>query len=157
MIIRGFQKGDLPQLRNSVQELHEEVRRYDPALPPAEAIIETYFGYLLQKAAESRGAFFIAEKNGEFAGHACLFGQVRSEEADEEGRIYAFLAELYVRPAFRKLKIGQKLLERAENHAREIGSGSIELKVYAGNRESVQFYHANGWRMLVHHMGKLLR
>jgi GNAT superfamily N-acetyltransferase len=155
--IRVLHRDDLAAVRGLVGELHEQMRSCDPSLPPSSVILETYFGYLLKTAAETEGGVFVAEQDGVLVGHACLFGRMRSAEADEDGRMYAFLAELYVQPAWRGRGIGKALLARAERHARALGMESLELKVYAANRQAIDFYASCGWRTLVRHMGKSLK
>ncbi|MBR6034176.1 MAG: GNAT family N-acetyltransferase [Clostridia bacterium] len=62
---------------------------------------------------------------------------------DEEGRI--FLSRLYVKFDFKRHGIGSKLLELAENSARERGYKEIHVHLGADYLESQIFYPKHGY------------
>ena len=71
VIIRPAMPADLPDLRLAMVELQEHERRLDATTRlPGEQIADAYLGRLRQEVAEKRGAIFIAERDGVFAGFA---------------------------------------------------------------------------------------
>ena len=68
-------------------------------------------------------AALLAEMNGQPAG-SCLF--VR-EEIDAKHQLTPWLAALYVAPEYRKQGIGGALVRAIEQHAREVGRGTVSL------------------------------
>lgn len=55
-----------------------------------------------------------------------------------------YLEDLFVRPAFRRLGIGRRLLEQLARHAVELGCGRLEWVVLDWNAPSIEFYRRLG-------------
>ena len=71
VVIRPAMPADLPDLRLAMIELQEHERRlHSTTRLPGEQIADAYLARLQQEVAEKRGAIFIAERNGVFAGFA---------------------------------------------------------------------------------------
>ena len=71
VVIRPAMPADLPDLRLALVELQEHERRlHSTTRLPGEQIADAYLARLQQEVAEKRGAIFIAERNGVFAGFA---------------------------------------------------------------------------------------
>ena len=71
VVIRPAMPADLPDLRLAMVELQEHERRLNATTRlPGEQIADAYLMRLQQEVAEKRGAIFIAERNGAFAGFA---------------------------------------------------------------------------------------
>jgi ribosomal protein S18 acetylase RimI-like enzyme len=152
--IRCFRQADREALRDLVLQLHETVRPFDVDLAPGEQIIERYFNDLLLRVEQSAGAVFVAEDDRRLVGYVCLRGQLTPDDLDERPDPYSFMAELFVRPDYRKRGIGRKLVERAESHAAESGTYKMELKVLAQNQPAVRFYEALGYKPRIVVMSK---
>ena len=90
-------------------------------------------------------------------GYVCLWGFVTPEDLDERSDPYSFMAELFVRPDYRRLGIGRLLVEEAERYAGECGTYKLELKVVAQNESAVRFYEALGYASRVVLMSKRIR
>jgi GNAT superfamily N-acetyltransferase len=154
--IRSYGPEDREPLRKLVLDLHETIRPLDEDLAPGETIIDTYFEHLLALQSRTHGALFVAEYNGRLVGYVCLFGRVKPEDPDEIDRPHSYLADLYVRPDLRRSGVGARLLEKAEEFARELGVGRIDLQVVAANREAHRFYRRHGYTDRVIVMSKRL-
>lgn len=61
-----------------------------------------------------------------------------------EGRPGLYIEDIYVRPTFRRLGIGRKLLGLLSETARERGCCRIELSVLNWNEQAIQFYKKLG-------------
>ena len=106
--IREYREEDLPLLKELVFGLHEAVRPFDVYLPPAGAIIDAYFAYLVERVNESSGTFFIAEEGGKAAGYLCLFGRVPVVTPDQDPEKYALVSDVHVLPAHQGRGIGRR-------------------------------------------------
>ena len=143
--IRSYEPKDREQLRKLVLDLHETIRPLDEDLAPGETIIDAYFEHLLALQSRTHGALFVAERDGRLVGYVCLFGRVDPEDPDEIDRPHSYIADLYVCPDVRRSGVGVRLLEKAEEFARGLGVGRIDLKVVAANREAHRFYCRHGY------------
>jgi GNAT superfamily N-acetyltransferase len=143
--IRSYEPKDREQLRKLVLDLHETLRPLDGDLAPGETIIDAYFEHLLALQFRTYGAVFVAEHDGWLVGYVCLFGRVDPEDPDEIDRPHSYIADLYVRPDLRRTGVGARLLDKAEEFARGLGVGRIDLQVVAANREAHRFYRRHGY------------
>jgi len=82
-------------------------------------------------------AFYVARMEGEAAG--CGGVQLYGVE-------YAELKRMYVRPRFRGLGLGQRMLERLAAHAREHGVELLRLETGIHQAEAIKLYEAFGFR-----------
>ena len=149
--IREQRESDLGPLRALVLALHEDVRPLDPDLAPGRDILDAHVAHLLALVARTDGSILVAAVDdggdaGELAGYACLYGRVAPDEVDERPDPYAFLAELYVVPAYRAAGVGGRLMAGIEAKARQLGVGKLELKVHAGNEAARRYYERLGFR-----------
>lgn len=155
--IRPCSRNDLPVLRKLVAELHEAVRAHDPSLPPSESISDDYFAYLLSRARDTQGRIVLAvDAAGNVVGYVCVLGLVPPDEPDEGKERFAFIADLYVVPAYRQRGVGRLLVADAERLGRALGAPRIELNVLAGNRAASGFYRAIGYTERVVRLSKRL-
>ena len=82
----------------------------------------------------------IAEIGGSFAG-LCLTFPSYSTWRGEPG---IYVQDLYVEPAFRGRRIGEKLLREAARRGKAKGAGYLRLSVDIGNRGAQAFYERLG-------------
>lgn len=152
---REWTEADTPEVRRLVGELHEAMRPYDENYPPAPAIIDAYFAYLVGEVADTSGTFMLAEDDGRPIGFVCIFGLMGPFSPDEDPTKYTFVSDLYVDPAYRGHGIGKALLARAEAYAKRLGAPRIELAVHAGNAAMALYTH-QGYRQRLVIMTKRL-
>lgn len=84
----------------------------------------------------AEGRVFVADCEGRLAG--CV-------SAAPEGE-HVYLGRLSVLPEFRRRGIANRLLEAAEDYARETGLGAVLLKVRVALPENQAFFRARGYR-----------
>jgi len=154
--IRAYRKDDLPFLKDLVYQMHERLRPFDTYLPPANHIIDDYFGYLIDTSIATSGTFFVAEADDRIVGYLCLFGLVSPPEPDQYPDKYSAVADIYVLTEYEDRGIGTALMLRAEDHARANGAKKIELNVLAENRDAVEFYRRLGYRERIKVLTKAL-
>jgi GNAT superfamily N-acetyltransferase len=87
---------------------------------------------------------FLAKHNDENIGvitlHECA--------AIYAGGIFGEISELYVKPEYRSLKVGERLLESAFEKGRALGWKRIEVGSPASNKSprTIQFYEGKGFK-----------
>ena len=154
--LRIATEADEALLRQLTAELHEAVRTTAPFLPPADTILDAHWRWLNQQLAECGGAFLVAESEGGPIGHACVLVNVRPDEPDEGPQPSARLLEVYVREAARGHGVGRRLVQAAEQFARDAGASTIQLGVTAGNAPARALYESMGYQPEVLRYGKPL-
>lgn len=145
-VIREYQQADLPAIRGLVQRMHEEVRSFDPDLPPAAEIIGPYFEHLLTRCREAAGTFLVAESGGSVVGYVCVLGSVEAGDPDENRERIGFIADIHVDAPFQRMGIGRALMRGAEEHALRRGARHVELLVLTANRPALRLYEDLGYR-----------
>ncbi len=93
-----------------------------------------------EKVAECGGHALVAERQGTVVGHLFLLFLQDSIYVVEELRLYAYIAELYVRPEARGHGIATALMAEAERLAIARGMNRILLSVVAGNTNAEALY-----------------
>lgn len=117
------------------------------------AVFEKLEGILVTTERDLQEAFFgerpaagclVVEVGGQLAGYAIHFATFSSFL----GRPGLWLEDLYVRPEFRGLGVGKKLLEAVVEVAREKGYGRCEWCVLDWNQRAIDFYQSMGGEIL---------
>jgi putative acetyltransferase len=98
---------------------------------------ESRHGYSVEKLIRQGVAFFVARVDG--AAAACGGVQIYGTE-------YAELKRMYVRPQFRGLGLGRRLLEELAGHARERGVHLLRLDTGLHQAEAIGLYEGFGFR-----------
>ena len=63
----------------------------------------------------------------------------------EYGGRDAFIDELYIEPAYRRRGLAKMAVQRAEDHARELGVNAVHLEVDDGNDPAAELYRKIGY------------
>ncbi|MCX4434440.1 GNAT family N-acetyltransferase [Streptomyces mirabilis] len=79
---------------------------------------------------------------GEVVGH--LTGTLVKPSAMRPMKV-ATLVSMYVRPAYRRDRIGRRMVDEFRSWAKESGAGSAQVTAYASNAEAIRFYERNGF------------
>jgi len=98
---------------------------------------ESRHGYSVEKLIREGVAFFVARVDG--AAAACGGVQVYGGE-------YAELKRMYVRPQWRRLGLGKRLLEELAAHARGRGVSLLRLETGIHQAEAIGLYEGYGFR-----------
>jgi ribosomal protein S18 acetylase RimI-like enzyme len=90
----------------------------------------------------SIGQAFLVMRNSKPVGYTILI-----ESFDLEfGGCVAFVTDLYLEPACRRLGIGTEIMKQLEHFCRANGTKTIELQAERRNRAALSFYRRVGFR-----------
>ena len=97
--------------------------------------------------------FYFAVYNGKAIGYLKLnSGKAQTELKDENA---LEIERIYVLREFQRMKLGQVLLEKAVEVAKERDARYIWLGVWEHNRKAISFYQKNGFEEFDRHIFKL--
>lgn len=97
--------------------------------------------YYKKVASGEKGYCLIAEKEGVPVGYVAAVKTVVGYRKSS----YVEVDNIGVSPEYRSQGIGKKLMEAAENIAREQGIDKIFLSAYVGNKRGISFYKDLGF------------
>jgi ribosomal protein S18 acetylase RimI-like enzyme len=97
---------------------------------------ESRHGYSVEKLLREGVAFFVVRLGGEAAG--CGGVQIFGAE-------YGELKRMYVRPRFRGLGLGRRMLERLAKHGRASGIDTLRLETGIHQAEAIRLYETFGF------------
>ena len=136
--IRKAQRSDIPLILDYIRELAEYERAPESAVATAEDLARWAFGQQPLVQVE------MAEWEGRPAGFALWFLNFSTWE----GKPGLYLEDLFVRPAFRGKGIGKSLLQHLARIALERGCSRFVWQVLDWNTPSIEFYKAQGARVM---------
>jgi GNAT superfamily N-acetyltransferase len=128
--IRPATPADVPVIVEMIEELAEFERLRDQCHAEASALQEHLFG------PTPRAEVLLADHGGRPAGFALFFHNFSTFECAPG----LYLEDIYVRPAFRGLGIGGKMMARLAAEAVARGCQRFEWWVLDWNREAIDFY-----------------
>ena len=134
--IRPAVEDDVPLVLTFIRELAEYERLRHEVVATEELIREALFG------PRPYAEVVFAELDGQPVGFALFFHNFSTFV----GRPGLYLEDLYVRPEFRGLGIGRRLLVHLATIAKERGCGRMEWSVLDWNEPAIRFYRSLGAR-----------
>ncbi len=134
ILLRGAVREDVPHILAFIRELAEYERLAHEAVATEAQLLEHLFGP--RPAAE----VVIAEVDGEPAGFALFF----TSFSTFVGLPGLYLEDLFVRPRFRGLGVGKRLMIDLARRAVERGYGRFEWSVLDWNEPAIRFYRSLG-------------
>nr|WP_295378949.1 GNAT family N-acetyltransferase [Pseudoxanthomonas sp.] len=134
ILLRAAVRDDLPHILAFIRELAEYERLAHEAVATEVQLAEHLFGP--RPAAE----VIIAEVEGEPAGFALFF----TSFSTFVGLPGLYLEDLFVRPRFRGLGVGKRLMIDLASRAVERGYGRFEWSVLDWNEPAIRFYRSLG-------------
>jgi GNAT superfamily N-acetyltransferase len=134
MRIEPAQRGDVPAIRDLIQELADFERLSDQVIATHERLSETLFG------AKPSAEVLMARLRDETVGFALFFHNYSTFRAQPG----LYLEDLYIRPAHRGKGYGEELLRYLARLAVERGCGRFEWSVLDWNQRAIDFYKALG-------------
>jgi ribosomal protein S18 acetylase RimI-like enzyme len=146
VLVRLATPADLPNLRSAMVELQEHERRLAATRLPGEQIADPYLARLRREIAEKRGAIFVVESDGAFAGFAAgwIIERNHIPESEDSNR-FGYLSDICVMPAFRGKRIAHRLLAAMEHHFAEAGVTRFRLFALAANAQARKSYEGAGF------------
>ena len=100
------------------------------------------------------GYLYVARYNGKIVGSIILSHEPESAYNQAKWEIEADYSDIVVihtfavHPKFMKNEIGQKLMEFATSHSKEIKAKAIRLDVYEKNVPAIKLYEKHGYRYI---------
>lgn len=132
--LRAARRDDVGQILSFIRELGEYEKLAHEAVADADTLAAQLFGD--NPAAE----VVIAEVDGKPAGFALFFHNFSTFV----GKRGLYLEDLFVRPEFRGLGLGQRLMVRLAKLAVERDCGRFEWSVLDWNQPAIDFYRGLG-------------
>jgi ribosomal protein S18 acetylase RimI-like enzyme len=136
---------------DALHRLQHPERFQKPAGPARER------DFFLTALADEHVGFFVAEANGELAGHVHVIVRDTPPVPVLKPRRFAHIDEIVVKAAYRGHGVGHLLMAQAEAWAKAQGAASIELGVYEFNHEAQGFYRDLGYATISRRMNKNLK
>lgn len=125
------ERPDSPDAIALIEELENHL---DPHYPK-----ESRHGYNVDKLLREKVAFFVIRENGEAAG--CGGVQLYGSE-------YGELKRMYVRPQFRGIGLGKRMLEHLAAHALRSGVTLLRLETGIYQEEAIGLYEGLGFKRI---------
>jgi GNAT superfamily N-acetyltransferase len=147
--IREFQERDRSALVAMMDDFGDELAAMDPhrRVIRADGMGDRAVARMLDDSSANEGVVLVAEAESGIVGFAA--GAVRTRDPDEELEVIDFrngeVTELYVVPDARRGGVGRALLERLDEHFREVGCGAVRINVFGPNAGTRAFYRAMGY------------
>ena len=104
---------------------------------------------LTAELAETNSQFFFLKENNETVGYLKL--NVGDAQTEPVGENLIEVERIYVRTAFLRHGYGTKLIQTAEEIARDLGVTGIWLGVWEQNQRALNFYSKMGFRHISQH------
>ena len=125
------ERPDTPDATALIEELEAHLASFYP--------IESRHGLSVARLLSEQVAFFVTRHDGEAAG--C--GGVKLV-----GREYAEIKRMYVRPRFRGLGLGRRMLEHLTDYARKHELPLLRLETGIHQHEAIALYERSGFRRI---------
>jgi GNAT superfamily N-acetyltransferase len=144
--IRKANERDRPALEAYFEELQSfelslELNRAEPVL-----IRRLYIDRMYAACERTGGAIFVAEVARRVIGFVSVLSEVESEDIIERDRCHAYVTDLVVGSAHRRIGVASKLMQVAEAHARSSGARRIRVGVLAANSGAHELYRRLGYK-----------
>ena len=143
MEIRAMRLDDFDAMQaifRMVHALHQE-NRPDLYRKLDAPLTREYYAHMVENP---DGIALCAVCDGQVAGVAYTYMKAPAANPVMVPRVTAFMDDLAVHPDFRGQGIGRALLEESRKQAAARGAMSLELMVWAFNRNAVEFYEHAG-------------
>ncbi|MCP5345496.1 MAG: GNAT family N-acetyltransferase [Gammaproteobacteria bacterium] len=146
MTLRAATPEDCDLLLEMIRELAVFENLADQVTATPQILRESLFG------SPPAAAAIIAEVDNEPAGYALYF----STFSTFTGKAGLYLEDIYVRPGWRKIGLGKKLLQQVAGIAVERGCPRLEWSVLDWNQPAIDFYRSLGAEPLSEWIGQRL-
>ncbi len=147
--IRQYKKTDKEALIGCLEGLCDYLVDLDPLkkIRRLPAFGRTYAQSLLKKIARNNGALYVADDNGKVVG--IIVGIVQNvsklDQLSFASVKYGRILELFVHSEYRGKNIGKLLIEKMEDHFKQLHCDHIRIEVFEPNKNAHNFYRALGY------------
>ena len=145
--VRTAEERDKPEIRDMILKLkmlNEELDPHFKVVPDLEEQVESYIDGIMR---DQSTIILVAEDEDASA----LAGVIVLRFIDRifyQPRIKAMITDFYVKPVYRRRRLGTLLLERAEVEAAKRGAGILTAVYPADNSIAEEFYKNHGFDVL---------
>jgi diamine N-acetyltransferase len=138
----------LARLNRDVQDLHVEM--YPELFKPYDAAaVEGFFSRTLR---QDNWTSFVAYEEQEPVGFIQVEKRVIKDHPFRKDTELIYVHQICVRNDWNGKGVGSALMERARQHARQLGITRMELDVWSGNVHASGFFEKLGYRALKEQM-----
>jgi ribosomal protein S18 acetylase RimI-like enzyme len=129
-----------------VEAIQEHERIDVPGLKPGPHIGASYAELLLLRVGERDGCILLAQEEGRAVGFACAWMDEDDDPLLEDGvREHAYISDIYVEEASRRMGIASALLVATEEQMRDRGCQRIRICTKAANAVALECYRKSGY------------
>ncbi len=153
-LVRAYREEESASLLDCIAELQDAERAIDGRLRPGHAMASDYLDAMLEECRRYAGQIFVVEVDGAVAGFTTVYAHVPFERLDEPPGDYALVAELLVRPEYRRRGYARVLLAHAERYAASHGATELRIGVLSGNAPARALYLGYGFRPYIETLSK---
>jgi GNAT superfamily N-acetyltransferase len=146
ILIRRFDPArDAEALRSCIIEQQDFHRSLESTWPRGPTMVADYMAYLDTTCATRDGCILMADCDQQTVGFACVVASTRGESPDDPAP-FAWIYDIFVRPAYRRRRVATLLMAEAEHFARSRGAVTLRLAVLARNEPARTFYRRRAFR-----------
>jgi ribosomal protein S18 acetylase RimI-like enzyme len=142
--VRMIEEKDFEEVAKLIARLKSLNEELDPHFKAVDNVREIALKYI-EETTKSDNAFILVAENGETGE---IIGVIRVELVDRvfyEPRIKALITDIYVKPKYRRKRVGILLLEKAATEAKRRGAGMLSAIYPHGNVLAAEFYKKQGF------------
>ena len=145
--VRMFREKDFEEVAKLIARLKSLNEELNPHFKAVSNVREIALKYV-EETSKSENAFILVAENWETGE---IIGVIRIELVDRifyEPRIKAVITDIYVKPKYRRKRVGVLLLEKAIAEAKRRGAGILSAIYPYGNVLAAEFYKKQGFSEL---------
>ncbi len=142
--VRMVEEKDFEEVAKLIARLKSLNEELDPHFKAVDNVREIALKYI-EETTKSDNAFILVAENGETGE---IIGVIRVELVDRvfyEPRIKALITDIYVKPKYRRKRVGILLLEKAAAEAKRRGARMLSAIYPHGNVLAAEFYKKQGF------------
>ncbi len=147
VVVRRMTESDLEEAAELVARLKSFNEELDPNFKVVDNLGDVVKDYLRRSLSSDKVAVLVAFDEG----NKLMAGVARVELVDRlfyEPRLAGVITDLYVRPQYRRKRLGRLLIEKSIEEARRMGAGIVTVVYPAGNQIADSFYTRMGFVQL---------
>jgi GNAT superfamily N-acetyltransferase len=154
--VRPYDAGrDADAFRACIVAQQDFHRALEPSWPGGKAILDDYVRYLESQCAAHDGRVMVADADGQLVGFVCVVTATRDASPNDPAT-FAWVHDVFVRPAFRRQGVARALMAAAEAFVRSRGALELRLGVLDRNSDARALYRGLGFRDYVRVLTKPL-
>ena len=147
VVVRRMTEADIEEAAELIARLKSFNEELDPNFRVVDNLDEVVKDYLKKSLSSDRVVVLVAVDEG----NKTMAGVVRVEIVDRlfyEPRLAGVITDLYVRPQYRRKRLGKLLIDKAIEEASRLGAGIVTVVYPAGNQIADSFYTKMGFIQL---------